>query len=397
MTYKVLSNINVEITRKCNLKCAFCHKGKAQNLTISKEVIDKSVTELKDVYIQSIQFSGGEPTLEPEMFDYLIHKIIESKLKIGFVGFFTNGIKTDERILSSLNMLLDYLHSEKYPEMLEEAFESTYRNRKQRMTVIISDYMHKNENNVSAAKDFYNKITKDDYSVFLQSELLSNNCVIDIAGNAEINYDTILKTPLSINSIRVPVTEYFIINSIGENIIYTEDLIHIGANGNIYLNAAPYEQSDRNPMFNILDCNFDFWEKLNNWCWLHPIGKKAKAVLETYKTLQFCRDKQIKITENIESLFETINVTSSIIHLLENAIFNIHRQYSKFTFSECENLAVTIIYSHLVDSFRYDENLAVTILSSISDYDFTSSNKTIISLCGTAYFLKLKAKYGYVD
>ena len=33
--------LSVEITRKCQLKCAHCMKGEAQNIDMSVEVIDK--------------------------------------------------------------------------------------------------------------------------------------------------------------------------------------------------------------------------------------------------------------------------------------------------------------------------------------------------------------------
>ena len=38
----------VEVTRRCNMSCKFCAKGKAQNLDISTEIIDKIIDEMKD-------------------------------------------------------------------------------------------------------------------------------------------------------------------------------------------------------------------------------------------------------------------------------------------------------------------------------------------------------------
>ena len=37
--------MNIELTRRCNMACKHCLRGDAQNLTISKEIIDKIFTD----------------------------------------------------------------------------------------------------------------------------------------------------------------------------------------------------------------------------------------------------------------------------------------------------------------------------------------------------------------
>lgn len=53
--------LSVEITRKCQLKCAHCMKGEAQNIDMSVEVIDKLLESV--VSIGTLLFTGGEPTM----------------------------------------------------------------------------------------------------------------------------------------------------------------------------------------------------------------------------------------------------------------------------------------------------------------------------------------------
>ena len=55
-------------------------RGDAQDLTISKEVIDKCLDNVAWVY--SVILTGGEPFLEPDIIDYLFDGIIRRKIKI---------------------------------------------------------------------------------------------------------------------------------------------------------------------------------------------------------------------------------------------------------------------------------------------------------------------------
>ena len=77
---KYMSFLAIEITRRCNLNCLFCGKGKSQNLDITKEIIDKTLDEMDGVYINNLRISGGEPTLAPDIICCLFDKIIEKHI-----------------------------------------------------------------------------------------------------------------------------------------------------------------------------------------------------------------------------------------------------------------------------------------------------------------------------
>ena len=51
----------LEITRRCNMSCAHCLRGPAQNLDMDPKIIDRVTTQVD--HIHSITFSGGEPSL----------------------------------------------------------------------------------------------------------------------------------------------------------------------------------------------------------------------------------------------------------------------------------------------------------------------------------------------
>ena len=68
--------LSVEITRKCQLKCAHCMKGEAQNIDMSVEVIDKLLESV--VSIGTLLFTGGEPTMNLQGMKYFLD-VIKSK------------------------------------------------------------------------------------------------------------------------------------------------------------------------------------------------------------------------------------------------------------------------------------------------------------------------------
>lgn len=92
-----LSALSVEITRKCNKKCVHCMQGEAQNLSISKEIIDKLFKDIDDC--KTIYFGGGEVLLEIDLIDYFVDKLVNSKWNTTDIQLTTNGTILDNRIV----------------------------------------------------------------------------------------------------------------------------------------------------------------------------------------------------------------------------------------------------------------------------------------------------------
>ena len=63
-----IDNITVEITRKCQLQCAHCMKGDAQNVDMSRQIIDKLLESVCS--IGTLLFTGGEPTMNLDGMKY---------------------------------------------------------------------------------------------------------------------------------------------------------------------------------------------------------------------------------------------------------------------------------------------------------------------------------------
>lgn len=357
MTFdKIITNFNIELTRKCNLKCDFCHRGKAQKIDITKEIIEKTLEELKGIFIQSIQFSGGEFTLVPDLYEYTVNEIIKKNIIISNVGIFTNGVIRNSKILETTKRLLHYVESiqpkiEEISNEMNNIFRSFYSDKK--VYVIISDFQHNNEKYIEETIKFYKQISSPNYEVVCQTQRMSENSFIDIEGRAAENYKKILTEPVSIENIRVPVNESFIIEEIeGLNIKTTRGILNISANGNVFIDATTYDMVDTNPLFNIMTCHNDFWNKLESWCWRHPIGLKAKNILEKQKTIDFCKYNNIKTIEDLDDEELLMNACKQLINEICATISNIHKRYPEFNFNECETISAALLYQRLINELK---------------------------------------------
>lgn len=105
-----LNGLSFEVTRRCNQQCKHCMCGPMQNIDISYKVIDAFFEQCKTydvVIINELFFTGGEPLLNIDAINYILHKISTSRVEIIFnhFGIKTNGLlytKEIEEILYKL-------------------------------------------------------------------------------------------------------------------------------------------------------------------------------------------------------------------------------------------------------------------------------------------------------
>lgn len=91
------SGLLIELTRKCNLSCKHCMRGNAQNVTITREVIDKIFENVGNCL--RFSFTGGEPLLALDELEYFVDRVIESDYETGLIDLVTNGTIQDKRIM----------------------------------------------------------------------------------------------------------------------------------------------------------------------------------------------------------------------------------------------------------------------------------------------------------
>ena len=96
----------VELTRRCNLACQHCMRGDPQDVTISREVIDRIVENIEECGY--IAFTGGEPLLAMDELDYLVDRINEAGIKVKHLSLVTNGTIADLRLIEVFKKFCDH-------------------------------------------------------------------------------------------------------------------------------------------------------------------------------------------------------------------------------------------------------------------------------------------------
>src|SRR5262249_16992682 len=83
----------IEITNYCNLECPICIVQNKHNYHMSREEFVATLNGLveKEGYLDTVNLSGGEPTIHPEFLEFL--DIARSYLEIGRVSVSTNGLR----------------------------------------------------------------------------------------------------------------------------------------------------------------------------------------------------------------------------------------------------------------------------------------------------------------
>jgi len=100
-----ISNLILEVTRKCNLKCAHCLRGDVQRMVMSNAVIHQSMGWIESIC--TLTLTGGEPSLAPEVLEYLIETLYWRKVQVGAFYIVTNGMPHNKfrRFLTAVERL----------------------------------------------------------------------------------------------------------------------------------------------------------------------------------------------------------------------------------------------------------------------------------------------------
>lgn len=86
------STVVIEVTRRCNMCCAHCLRGDAQNVDIKPEYIDKFFKRFRPgASISSITFTGGEITLNLAAIWYTLEVVKRRNISVYDFYMVTNG------------------------------------------------------------------------------------------------------------------------------------------------------------------------------------------------------------------------------------------------------------------------------------------------------------------
>lgn len=306
---KVLLHFSlIEVTRKCNLKCRHCLRGEAENITITKEMIDNYFDNIDGIL--TLNFTGGEPLLAIDEIEYAIDKIIKDKIRVASLAVITNGTILDKRVADIFNKYNKYLH-----ENMSYLFEDK-KNTKVELLISNSEF---HDNKPEKAFGFYRPLLDKDILVGyrrvesgVMDDLVNSGRAINIP---ETEYR---KSDVPTGQHRIfyigdgtpsDIKKY--VEKTGNNII-AKDMVYpclqLNANGNVVL-SRPCTFIEEDKEENII-CNMkekaNLAEALKNWNDIHLLTRREACLLdEFYKGPDASEEAVNSVKKYIELLEQT--------------------------------------------------------------------------------------------
>lgn len=234
--------LSLEITRKCNLKCAHCLRGDAQHLSMKKEVVDKILDS--SAGIKTIFFTGGEPFLEPDIIEYVVDQVIERDFECFGMAVITNGtIMNDNaiRCIKALNKFAEWSRK-KYGDIAKCRIS------------ISNDHFHDQESS-TVCMEFYKPYAGEFLELIMHGDISDDRLVkagrAVQTGVAESDFRKFHALPR-----RVYINEY---NAIG-------CMLELSAQGNLYLpEYNSWKDIDANSIGNIMNESLVKIFERNQW------------------------------------------------------------------------------------------------------------------------------------
>lgn len=231
--------IAIEVTRNCNLVCKdYCMRGPREPINITKENVDLLLTMINkpNVNINSLLFSGGEPSLNEDIIIYIIDKIITNKIPIRKIKMVTNGHLLSYSIIEAFEKFNVYKKEELKEEiknLINFAHEYSLESEIPNMT---------NFARIAISRDKFHKPLSE--SQILLYQKACQNIILDSQFTSD---HKVLKTGLS---------------TIGEEFIYHLDQISFLVNRNdinvsnsFYLTATGYLTTNGDGQYKDMDLN----------------------------------------------------------------------------------------------------------------------------------------------
>ena len=410
----IINTLSIELTRRCNLNCDFCARGPAQNMTITKEIIDKTLDEIKDYYIMDIRLNGGEPFLAPDMIEYLIDQLIKRAIAFRNLCVFTNGTIKSQQIADALNRAADYITTQKHFVFLkkcaDELTEAKIKTRNE--TVIYIEFSTNGhpttDKTINDTKDWYiERLNFDKVSCILQDRdnkivrtnqnrqkyLLADSVYLE--GNAILNIDKILQKPVNLYKASIYNNEMSLIN---DNIQLTGDhdqylsiskAITISANGNVFPGCLmSYDRVDKEKMFNIIDCNNDFYDRVDFFSWEHPKSILANKSLKLFMTYDFLQEHNIRMLgevikdkHTLDRIVERYYFVKDWIFAYEKIAKYLHIKYPYLGHIEINELSIFMTTKTLIDQGVSKDQVEIFIQFVFGKHKETESLDEIYRIC----------------
>lgn len=137
-----LKYLAFEVTRLCNEFCKMCMRGEAEDVNMTEDIVDRVLLDNCIQDVETIMFTGDEPTLNEKLICYIVELIMKHKIPVRHLSIVTNAKKFPKDTLEvfkdyqryakinnlkcniTINFANDVFH-EKYPEIIGE-YQSKY-------------------------------------------------------------------------------------------------------------------------------------------------------------------------------------------------------------------------------------------------------------------------------
>ena len=87
-----IKNLCIEITRRCNMRCAHCMRGNAEAVDISLRHITNLLRHVR--YIHHFNITGGEPSLNVRAIRHILERVRAYDITVNDFYSVTNGSAT---------------------------------------------------------------------------------------------------------------------------------------------------------------------------------------------------------------------------------------------------------------------------------------------------------------
>ena len=96
-----VQDLLLEVTRKCNMKCAHCLRGDGDETSMNDNLLRNIFRNITQV--GTLTFSGGEPSLVPEVLTSALRIAKRYKIEINQVYVVTNGRDISNKFIGACN------------------------------------------------------------------------------------------------------------------------------------------------------------------------------------------------------------------------------------------------------------------------------------------------------
>jgi hypothetical protein len=98
----IIDQLIIEITRKCNMKCLHCCRGKSQAVNIDNKILVAFFKSISHCSVNNLTLTGGEPSLAVDRISFIIECLKEYKISVNTFYLATNAKKVSHNFLKTL-------------------------------------------------------------------------------------------------------------------------------------------------------------------------------------------------------------------------------------------------------------------------------------------------------